>query len=126
MSLPAKVDGGAFVLARLDVRADPVKLQFGRGRPNERIGIEGLRNFEGLDSASEALEELVVDGFLDKDARSGRARLAGVEVDPKRRPRDCLVEVGIAMTRWLVSATELCVTCSVRSEMKPVPQLTRR
>lgn len=99
MSFPAKVNGRALVLAGLNVRADPVELELGRCRPDKCIGIERLRDFESLDGPREALKELVVYGFLHKDARSGGTGLSGVKVDTERRPRDCLVQVGVATVR---------------------------
>ena len=74
---------------------DPVKLKLGNLRTLEGIGMEGIADIVALCSLLEALEELVVDGFLDIDTGTGAAALAVVEEDTEVDPRDGVVNVGV-------------------------------
>jgi hypothetical protein len=76
----------AGLLAVLDVAHDPVKLELRDLRALEVLRREGVAHLVGLGTLLEALQESVVDVFLDQDARAGAAALAMVVVDTEVDP----------------------------------------
>lgn len=92
---------------RIDLPHDAVKLKLGDLWTLEGVGREWVTNDVLLCSLLEALNELVVDAFLDVDARSGTAALAVVEENTKVDPGDGIVNVCIVEDNVRALATEL-------------------
>ena len=95
VAVAANLDGGALLLAALDVAHDAVKLDLADLGALEGVLGEGIADLVLLGTLLEGLEELVVDALLDEDAGAGAAALAVVEVDAKVDPRDGLLDVGV-------------------------------
>lgn len=106
-TLTTRLDGGTFVLAGLDVAHDTVVLELRNLRTLEGLLVEGVANLVLLSALLEGLEELVVDGLLDKDTGTGAAALAVVVVDTEVDPVDSLLDVGVFEDNVRGLATEL-------------------
>lgn len=111
MSLASVVDGGAVLLAGLDVAHDTLVLDVRDLGSLVNVAAEGVTHADRSRLLSEALEEFVVDARLDEDTGSSAARLTVVPAaskvslsniaaarysqDTVRSPVDSLVQVGI-------------------------------
>lgn len=106
---------GTLLLAMVDVRHDAIILQLRDLRTLEGLGVEGVANLVLLGAGLEALNEVVVDVFLDQDTGTGAAALAVVKVDAEVDPRDGVVDVcvleddigGFSASELLVCVREL-------------------
>lgn len=95
VALAARDDGGAVLLARLDVAHDAVVLELADLGALEGLRVEGVADLVVLGAGLEGGDELVVDALLHVDARAGAAALAVVVVDAKVDPADGLLDVGV-------------------------------
>ena len=95
VALSANFDGGALLLAGLDVAHDAVVLELADLGSLECFLREGIADLVLLAALLESLQELVVDALLNVDTGTGAAALAVVVVDAKVDPVDGLLNVGI-------------------------------
>lgn len=86
VALTTDLNGGALVLARLDVAHDAVVLELADLRTLEGVLGERISDLVLLSSLLEGLKELIIDALLDKDSTTGAAALSVVEVNAKVDP----------------------------------------
>ncbi len=96
------------VLQRLgDVALDLLAVPGADQRPGLRLRVERAPEPDALGAADQLGDELLVDGVLDDQARTGRADLAGVEEDRGEGVVDGGFEVGVGEDHVRVLAAEL-------------------
>ena len=88
-------DGGAFLLADLEVALDPLALALGDERPDLGGGVGGIADLHGADRGRERLVDLGLAAAGHEDAGLGEAGLAVVHDGAGEQHRDGLVEVGV-------------------------------
>lgn len=124
LALTARLDGGASLLALLDVAelgiSDALHTQMSEILPHDTIELKlrNLRTLEGLlgewvtdvvlsSTLPESLHELVIDGLLYVDTRTSAAGLTMVEVDTKVDPVEGLVQISVGEDNVGALASEL-------------------
>ena len=88
-------DGGAGLLALVDVAHDAIELELRDLGSLEGLWVEWVTDLVCLCARLEAGDELVVDALLDVDAGAGAAALAVVEEDAEVDPGDGVLDVGV-------------------------------
>src|SRR5581483_4476147 len=93
-AIPAADDRPAFPFRELDVAGDFPQMIGADQRADIACLVERIADLQLLRGSDEALEELVVSGALDEDARAAETDLALIPEAGANRRRDRVVEIG--------------------------------
>src|SRR5919198_1516234 len=97
----------AFLAALLDVAVDSVAVLRRDQGADLRLGVQRIADLQPLRRVAEAVDELVVEGCLDEDARPRLAALTGRVVNRPDRARDRILEVRVREDEIRALASEL-------------------
>ena len=92
---------------RSNIPHDAVELKLRNLRTLESVLVEWVTDDVLGSTLLEALDELIVDTFLDVDTRTSTAALTVVVKDTKVDPRDGIVDIGVVEDNVRALATEL-------------------